>query len=286
MVKHLLNFVPPHYTYVEPFGGAAWLLFAKPPSPVEVYNDIDSGLVNFYRVLRDPEKFKEFYRLVSLTPYSREEFYYCRSTWKECENDVEKAYRWFVAVRMVFGGSLQSCGFGYAVRASNRGMAGTVSRWLSAIDLLPQIHDRLRVVQIDHDDFEKVIKRYDTDETFFYLDPPYVKSTRRSGEYYHEMDDSDHERLVNVLLNIKGMAVLSGYPNDIYRLLVENGWYYKEFEIVCRAAGRTRSSGLQGPGKLKEHQQRTEAIWINPRCVERLSKRVDKIDLYNFAEHR
>lgn len=97
MVKHLLNFVPPHYIYVEPFGGAAWLLFAKPPSPVEVYNDIDSGLVNFYRVLRDPEKFKEFYRLVSLTPYSREEFYYCMSTWKECENDVEKH----------IGGSLQ-----------------------------------------------------------------------------------------------------------------------------------------------------------------------------------
>lgn len=77
MLGRLLPLIPPHHTYVEVFGGGAALLFNKEPSPVEVYNDIDGNLVNFFRVLRDPEKFQRFYQLLQLTPYSREEFRYC-----------------------------------------------------------------------------------------------------------------------------------------------------------------------------------------------------------------
>ena len=102
MVQKLLHYIPPHRTYVEVFGGGASLLFAKEPSPVEVYNDIDSGVVNFFRVLRDKEKFKKFYEKVVLTPYSREEHYYCRNTWRDCADDIERAYRWFVMVRQGF----------------------------------------------------------------------------------------------------------------------------------------------------------------------------------------
>ena len=80
MVKKLLKLIPEHKIYVEVFGGGASLLFAKEPSPIEIYNDIDEGLVNFFRVLRDPEKFGKFYAKAVLTPYSRAEFYYCRDT--------------------------------------------------------------------------------------------------------------------------------------------------------------------------------------------------------------
>lgn len=96
MVAKLLPLIPPHRIYVEPFGGGASLLFAKKPSPVEVYNDLDSGLVNFFRVLRDPKKFERLHKLVSLTPYSREEYDFCRATWETCDDDVERAYRWYV----------------------------------------------------------------------------------------------------------------------------------------------------------------------------------------------
>lgn len=78
LAHKIIKLFPPHSIYVEPFGGAAHVLFAKEPSPVEVYNDIDSGLVNFFRVLRDPKSFGELALLCSLTPYSREEYYYFR----------------------------------------------------------------------------------------------------------------------------------------------------------------------------------------------------------------
>lgn len=111
MVAKLLPLIPPHKIYVEVFGGGASLLFAKEPSPVEVYNDLDSGLVNFFRVLRDPGKFEKFYRKVCFTPYSREEYCFCRDTWGECKDDVERAYRWFVVARMSFSGKFGLRGF-------------------------------------------------------------------------------------------------------------------------------------------------------------------------------
>ena len=99
-------------------------------------------------------------------------------------------------------------------------------------------------VQIEHDDFRKIIERYDTPETFFYLDPPYVHSTRKQGEYRYEMTDEDHCQLVDMLLSIKGKAMLSGYQNEIYKKLEKYGWKRLDFETVCHAAGCTRDTGL------------------------------------------
>ncbi len=203
MVAWLLKFVPSHKIYVEPFGGGGSLLLAKAPSLIEVYNDIDSGLVNFFRVLRDPEKFERFYRLAALTPYSREEYYFCVKTWQDVEDDVERAYRWFVVARMSFSGRSGKSGWSFSVTTSHRGMASAVSKWLSCLEHLPKVHERLMRVQIEHDDFRKIFPRYDTDETFFYVDPPYVSETRRSGKYTHEMSLEDHKELVEILLRLR-----------------------------------------------------------------------------------
>jgi len=82
--------IPQHHTYVEVFGGGASLLFAKEPSPVEVYNDIWSDVVNFFRVLWDEEKFKRFYYFDINNPYSREEFNWCKKHYNEAKDDIEK----------------------------------------------------------------------------------------------------------------------------------------------------------------------------------------------------
>jgi DNA adenine methylase len=267
MVAKLLKFIPLHRIYVEVFGGGASLLFAKEPSPVEVYNDIDSGLVNFFRVLRDKDKFQEFYRKVCLTPYSREEFYYCRDTWKDCEDEVERAYRWFIVARMSFSGDF-GYSWGFNVSASARGMAKKCSAWLSTIEELPAIHERIIRVQIEHKDFRDLIKTYDTEDTFFYLDPPYVPETRKDGGYKHEMTDNDHEDLVEILLNIKGKAMLSGYTNRIYKKLENAGWIRHDFETTCHAAGRTRQTGILGKGAAKEKCKRIESIWLSPNCLD------------------
>src|SRR5688572_9116143 len=100
MVTKLLDFFPEHHTYAEPFGGGASMLIAKDPSPVEVYNDLNSGLVNFFRVIRDRDRFPEFLRLVSLTPYSREEYAWCNEHWESEPDDLKKAYMWYIVARM------------------------------------------------------------------------------------------------------------------------------------------------------------------------------------------
>ena len=263
MVKKLLPLIPQHKIYVEVFGGGASILFAKEPSPVEVYNDLNSDLVNFFRVLRDPQKFAEFHRLVSLTPYSREEYNFCRKTWESSEDDVERAYRWFVVARMSFGGIFGN-GWGYAVTASSRGMSKITSAWLSAIDMLPEIHERMMRVQIDNDDFRIIIPRYDTPDTCFYMDPPYVPETRKSQDVYkYEMTLQDHQDLVAMLLDVKGAVILSGYRHDTHTPLELAGWTRHDFPTACSAAAKTRYTGIQGKGAALEMVPRIESVWLN-----------------------
>jgi DNA adenine methylase len=282
LARKIVSLFPPHHTYVEPFCGGASCLFAKPPSPVEVINDVDSDIVNFFRVLRDPPKFEQFYRLAALTPYSREEYHRYRDEWRAgwrvgwrshdsrhdvlTLSDVERAYRWYVVARMSFAGELGRS-WGHSVGTSRLGMANAVAQWLSIVDMLPEIAERAKSVQVEQGDWRDVVQAYDGPDTLFYSDPPFVRSTRRSGRYRFEMADADHERLVEVLLSIKGKVLLSGYRNDIYSVLEGQGWRRVDISMVCFAAGRTRRAGLQGRGSLSRRgasHVRTESVWISP----------------------
>ncbi len=262
MVNKLLPLIPKHHTYVEVFGGAANLLLAKDPSPVEVYNDIDSGLVNFFRVLRDKNKFQKFYEQVVLMPYSREEYYECLETWDKEEDDVQMAVKWFVVARQSFSGKFGD-GWSYAVICSSKGMAGRVSSWFSSIELLPEVSERFLRVQIEHNDFRKILKAYDTEETFFYLDPPYVLETRKCKVYEHEMSLKDHEDLVDLLLHIKGKAILSGYEHNIYKSLEQAGWIKIKIEARCHATGTTKGTKYLQNKENGEKLKRTECVWLN-----------------------
>ncbi len=270
LARRIVPHFPAHHCYVEPFCGGASCLFAKPPSPVEVINDLDGDIVNFFRVLRDPIKFEQLHQLASLTPYSREEFARYkgdwRRMWQDCSDGVDRAYRWYVVARMSFAGEFGRS-WGRSICTSRLGMANAVAQWLSIIDMLPAVAERIRTVQIEHGDWLEVVKSYDTPNTLFYVDPPFVRSTRRTGKYQHEMDDAAHRQLVEVLLTIRGNAVLSGYRNTLYRPLEEAGWECVELPTVCYAVGRTRLTGLQGAGSLTKpgtRQLRTETLWISP----------------------
>lgn len=265
IVPKLLPLVPPHRIYVEVFGGGGSLLLAREPSMVEVYNDLDSGLVNFFRVLRDPGKFRRFHELAMLTPYSREEYCQCRETWEEAADDAEKAFRWFVVARGSFAG-IFGRGWGSVVTTSARGMASTSSAWLSALSMLPAIHERMMRVQIEHADFRQILQRYDTPETFFHVDPPYVPETRKSGGYRHELSLDDHRELVETVLRLQGKVMLAGYAHPVYKPVDAAGWRRHDIQLTCTAAGRTRSSGLLGEGAARAQQPRIESIWLSPKC--------------------
>lgn len=273
-VKKLLSFVPVHHTYVEVFGGGANLLFAKRPSPVEIYNDLDSNLVNFFRVLRDQKKLDVFIKNVSLVPFSREEFYRYMNNWKNEDwkgcDDIKRACRWFVINRLSFGGNQRDWGFSVTAATTSGFMAKNVLSYLDALELLPEVSMRLRRVQVENSDFRKIFDIYDTKDTFFYCDPPYIWD---DGRDYHEfkMDEDAHQDLIDILCKLKGLVVLSAYNNELYEQLVGNNWNKREFKTTSFLAARTRGTGMKGKGSAKKKVPRTEVIWISPNCRDRLN---------------
>ena len=250
LVEKLLELIPKHKVYVEVFGGAAHLLFAKDPfiSELEVYNDIDSGLVNFFRVLRDEGKAKRLIEKVYLTPYSRGEYYYCRETWESCEDEVERAYRWFVVAKMSFAGRFgNSWGFNLESRK-------LVKNWLNIPEKLIEVIERLKLVQVENRDFREVFKLYDSEDTFFYCDPPYLHEVRsRNNDYRYEMSIEDHKDLLSIILNVKGKVMVSGYDNELYKVLEENGWIKKSFKVKCHSQKK----------KDERRDERIECVWMN-----------------------
>ena len=247
LASKLIPLFPEHNHYVEVFGGGGGLLMAKTPSKNETYNDIDSTLYDFFKVLSDPEKFEQFYRIVIAYPYSRKLHKECRK-WQNETDLIKRISMWYVTQRQMFGVNSERS-WGFAVRES-RGWD-----WLSVLEELPAMHKRLLPVQIENRDWSKILKYYDAESTFFYLDPPYVPDTRKEGEYNHEMTVEDHEELVDKLLHIKGKAMLSGYPNDIYKRLEDKGWRRKDLAWCCCAMRMSK--------KTKEIHKRTECVWMN-----------------------
>jgi len=243
LYSKVLRLIPEHEVYVEPFGGSAKILFAKKPAVSEVYNDINGDLVNFFRVLRDEEKCKKLYNLLLLTPYSREEFEDAKKM-DEAIDDVERARRFFVLSRQSYIGSLKDWSTSNSV----------LSTYFTAISGLPIFHARLRNVKIEHGDFETVIRRYDSEKTFFFVDPPYVGTSESYTHLKFSLDD--HRRLVRVLKEIRGKAMLLGYDNEIYKDLEENGWAKLSFPITVNTLYKQNRAG--GRNYMRE-----ECIWLN-----------------------
>ena len=254
MIEHLIDLIPPHRIYVEAFGGGAALLLNKPPSPVEVYNDINKDLVNFFRVLKDPNKFERLHRYLSLTPHSREEHRYAKENYLSGD-EIERAALFWIATYQSLNG-ITGGTWSRTTWQSRRGMALKTSAWLGVIEGLPEVAERLLMVMIECLDFQKLIKDFDSEETFFYLDPPYLPDTRvANGTYQHEMSLEDHVRLLETILRVKGKVLLSGYPNKLYDEYL-SGWQTKDFEIASRS---TIGSSLV------EHKKspRIERVWMN-----------------------
>jgi DNA adenine methylase len=265
--RKILPYFPPHQTYVEPFGGGANLLLIKEQADVEVYNDVDPRLVGLFRCIVDPELREQLTWKLTLTPYSRKERLHAMAAALKEPDPVEQARMFFTDSRQSLGGMLDRTSWGLVTNSSVRGMAQPISAYLKTINMLPRIAERMGNVKLYNEDWKKVVALYDSPDTLFYMDPPYPKETRRDGWYDFEMSDGDHEELVEVIQNIQGMVVLSGYHNDEYAKLQESGWKLVEFSRSCNAAARTRHTQLQGDGIIKTFQKRTECIWLNPEAA-------------------
>ena len=118
------------------------------------------------------------------------------------------------------------------------------------------IGDRLATVQLDNKSWEVALEKYDDPQTFFYLDPPYLPSTRSSGDYLYDMAEFEHEVLVETLLDIKGKVLLSGYPSKLYERLERKGWTRKDIDTTCYSAHRDENTDVAALA-------RTESLWRN-----------------------
>ena len=227
--------------FCDVFGGSAAVLLNVRPYAVETYNDLDSELVNFFQTLRNQQG--KLVKAIGLTPFSREELAIACQPARNLSK-LERARRFYIRARQTRTGLAQTSSEGrwaHCVLTSRAGMAGAVSRWLGSVEGLSEIAQRLQRVQIENAPAIEVIQRYDTAETLFYLDPPYVHSSRGDAAAYgFEMTDEEHVELADCLNGIRGRAVVSGYRTELYDRLFA-GWYRVDAnERRCNSVGTMR----------------------------------------------
>lgn len=224
----LLPLLPATHCYCEPFGGSAAVLLNRDPSQIETYNDLDGDVVNFFRVLRDQKE--RLIEVIGLTPFSREEFAIACQLEPEV-SPLERARRFYVRARQVRTGLAQTATIGRwanCKQTSRRGMSGVISRWLGGVELLPEIAERLLRVQIENRPALEVIELYDSSNTLFYCDPPYLHETRGdTNAYSYEMTNSEHVQLAERLNAVKGLVVISNYESEFLDGLYPPKRWYK-----------------------------------------------------------
>lgn len=256
MADWVISHFPPHRFYLEPFGGGASVLLKKPRSKCELYNDLDGEVVNYFRVLRDPEQAADLKAMLELTPFAREEM---KAAFQPLENGdpVERARRFFIRMSMPMGGKMQCATRGFRTR---RGVdeSTPAADFVNYPRHIEAFTARLRNVVIESRAALEIIRFHDEDDCLFYCDPPYLKDLRnaRGAETYrHDMEDEDHIALAETLCSIKGLAIVSGYPSELYeRLYGSAGWVLK------------KRDALAGSGRAT-----VECLWLSPRTAEALN---------------
>lgn len=272
--KWIIDLMPPHLHYVEPFFGGGGILLARDPArnwlasgdqklpaaaqgSSEVANDLHGDLINFWRVLQSAEHFEAFRKRIELTPFSEAEFDQALQYSRQAHGDpgacpVDRAVQFFILARQSRQGLMRD----FATLSRNRTrsrMNEQVSAWLNVVEGLADVHQRLQSVVILNQPATTVIRKQDGPKTLFYCDPPYVHDSRATtGQYAFEMTEAEHEELLNTLSQIQGKFMLSGYPSDVYtRWEQKSGWNRHDYQIDNKAAS----------GKVKEKM--TECLWCN-----------------------
>lgn len=248
-LKFILPLLPKCNHFVEPFGGSAVVVLNRDPSPIETYNDINGDVVNFFFVLRN--QLEELKHLIQYTPYSREEF--ARALYEEGDfSPIERARRFFIVNQQTFNSCNTTAKFTNWASCTHGTKNINVQKALTKQRTLEATAERLKRVQIENRPAIDCVLKYDTPDTLFYCDPPYVHSTRRRNtDYANEMTDNDHRELAEVLNNAVGKVAVSGYENELYdELYPQDKWFkYYDKEKITAASDK--------------NLKRQEVLWTN-----------------------
>ena len=251
--KSIIPLIPVHTCYVEPFGGAAWVLFGKPPSPIEVLNDIDAELINFFRVVKHhPEDLIESFDLELV---SRSEFQRLADSAPESLSDVARAHRFYYLIMAGWGGEAKYPRFQTSTTDGGHG-----NRLIGALKSLRKriepVHERLKTVIIENLDWTECITRYDRPTSFMYLDPPYP---RNGVNYKHNMRSAaEHSAIAERLSRVKCKWMLSSYDTQEVRN------QFRDYNIVpVKSSSGMRSGRAESKIHGRERTVNREVLIVN-----------------------
>lgn len=235
IAKWIIDFFPEHHSYMEPFFGSGAVLFNKPRSNIETVNDLDGNVVNLFEwIRRDPERLAyEIY----YTPYSRK--LYDDAFASEPADSFEKAVNFCIRLNMGHGFRTNGEKVGWKNDVQGRERAYAALDWCRIPEKIMEAAERLRGVQIECRPAVELIQRFNSPKVLIYLDPPYVLSTRHGKQYRCEMDDDQHNNLLDAALAHKGPVLISGYDNDLYNDRLK-GWHREERTCYSQVASRKR----------------------------------------------
>lgn len=197
LADHIIPLFPKHQCYVEPFCGAAALFFIKPPSEVEVLNDVNGELINLYRVVK--HHLEELYKQFKWALTSRQNWDWLSITPPETLTDIQRAARFLYLQKLAFGGKVEVQSFGTATTSRPRFNLLTLEQDLA------EAHMRLVSTTIENLDWQKIIEKYDRPHTLFYCDPPYWQTEGYGVEFPWE----NYEILASLAGSIEGTMVIS-----------------------------------------------------------------------------
>lgn len=255
IARKIIEHMAEHTRYLEPYAGGLAVLLNKPFDGISEYvNDTNGELTHFWTVIADELLFERFKRKCEVTPLSEPLFDWAFRSFSFGTrlDPVSRAFRFFVMMRQ----SRQGLGKDYCTptRRTRRGMNENVSAWLSAVDGLADVHQRLRRVEVWNRSGVEAIRRLDAPELLVYCDPPYLKETRSSTGQYgkHEMTKEDHLELLDTLGQMEGKFILSGYRSEAYDKWAD--WLNLrrvDIEVANHASG----------SRLKRRMN--ECLWLN-----------------------
>ncbi len=245
LMSRYLPLFPEHKTCVSLFGGAAADIARKPPSKVEIYNDIDGDVHNVFQVLKDDKLRKKLVELVDNTPNGRKQFDECYALLHQPTDDpVKKAWAFLIVSCLGYRGVYPGSSNYWAgrspknVNADLRALPRSVEEW----------KERFLKVRLECDDWEKVLNRYDSENTFFFADPPYRLSLIDRKLYRCDMTDEQHINLLQALNKVQGQVMLCGYDSPLYSQFLK-GWKRIEFPTTAFMS--------------KKKSKRVEILWMN-----------------------
>lgn len=252
-----LNKILPHLPYRERwgegFGGSLAMTLARTPSKLEVVNDAYSGVVDFYKCLKNEALMRQMLDWIELTQHSREMFQDCKKEWVNTSDPAERAAKWFYMIQMSFGSLGRNFG------RQTQTITGFPKKLKSNLECFWPVHHRLKGVTLENMDYEQLLKDYDHHNMVWYLDPPYMHSD--PGIYDQSWNLEKHKRLLQVIFDCKGFVALSGYDNELYNSMPWTERHEWEVYVSISPKAETETNGLKGKRDIMD-KRAVECLWI------------------------